>query len=1007
MPIALPAPLRLTTLLLLAFAAAQQQHPQDPAPNAHRSSPQEIAALRPLTRSNALGEGTVADPNTAYKRRKDTLHTSSPFSSGNERAVATLAPAVDPAVRAPPAKSAAGPHRGLSSGSSARSLQDWEVENIVLLATLDGSIYARDRNTGRELWKFYSESPMVETIHHKKLNGGGDQRHEYMWIVEPSQDGSLYVFAPGQNTIQKLGLTVRQLAEDHSPYSSDEIPFVYTAEKRNSLITLNATNGAAIKFFSAGGSGVMDGRSCRKVSGLEMDEDDECEPTPTINLGRTEYTVGIQDRVTGENVCTIKYFEWTANTRDRDLQEQYSETMDNKYIYSRFDGGIIALEHSINKKSEDNRFLYSKKFTSSPVVRVFDVARPQGADSRDIPLVLLPQPVPTVKSDQSENVFVNCTEAGSWYALSESSYPSVTDGAAEAKCYQASLADDYIFREDQQKPFKVSELVGVHSLSDLSLRRQDVPTISGPGELLPIVGASPPSYNKNRKNLTDEPIHIDLPASSLFSSVFSKESIKARLGWVLFALLCIFVVQNQQLSVWQKPTTNLPEEEKALVAPVPDSPAVEVEPEPVLDTEVERRVRFVPVEGNLEGDPGPAPVDDSTQAEEASGSDTQGTSIGSPPADGDSGSPETPKKKKAHRGQRGSRKKRLARELREQLNQGDETVTRIVEGVVKLDHPMQPDENNTVEGSIDDVSGSLHINNLTVHNDKVLGYGSGGTVVYEGSFEGREVAVKRMLLQYFDLASQEVSLLQQSDDHPNVIRYFCHQKGRDFLYIAVERCQASLFDLYREGGTRDFLTDDHLKLVNDINLSIPTALYQLASGLSHLHSLRIIHRDIKPQNILIAYPKKNQKGGPRFVISDFGLCRTLPDNVSTLVGTMGNAGTVGWKAPELIGQPRDADGRLSSNGLDAGSSNSNDGTSQGVKRAVDIFSLGCVFFYVLTNGAHPFDKDDAEVWQAEREINIKKGISNFSKLRELGDDAEEPMHLIEWMLSPRPENRYV
>lgn len=270
--------------------------------------------------------------------------------------------------------------------------------------------------------------------------------------------------------------------------------------------------------------------------------------------------------------------------------------------------------------------------------------------------------------------------------------------------------------------------------------------------------------------------------------------------------------------------------------------------------------------------------------------------------------------------------------------------------------------------------------------------------------QGRLVAVKRMLPQYFELASQEVSLLQQSDDHANVIRYFCQQRDANFLYIAVELCQASLWDLYQ---TEELLLDDRTALVTEINQDVPRALHQIASGLAHLHGLRIIHRDIKPQNILVAYPRKNQVAGPRFVISDFGLCKTLPDNASTLIGTTGNAGTVGWKAPELINVPTGSDGRANLNGLsdsrDSSSSSDQGSTSTGVKRAVDIFSLGCVFYYVLTGGSHPFD--DAEGWVQLRELNVKKGKANFSALTGLGDDAEEPIHLLSQMLAHRPEAR--
>ena len=270
--------------------------------------------------------------------------------------------------------------------------------------------------------------------------------------------------------------------------------------------------------------------------------------------------------------------------------------------------------------------------------------------------------------------------------------------------------------------------------------------------------------------------------------------------------------------------------------------------------------------------------------------------------------------------------------------------------------------------------------------------------------KGRLVAVKRMLPQYFELASQEVSLLQQSDDHPNVIRYFCQQNDQNFLYIAVELCRASIWDLYQGEDTS---SRERAALLVDINCDAPRALAQIAAGLCHLHDLRIVHRDIKPQNILIAYPKKNDTTGPRFVISDFGLCKTLPDNASTLIGTTGNAGTVGWKAPELIHIPANLDGKpnssMASHSRESSSSSESGAAGTGVKRAVDIFSLGCVFFFVLTGGCHPFD--DSEGWIQLRELNVKKGKANFSPLQNLGDDAEEPMHLISQMLAHRPECR--
>lgn len=122
------------------------------------------------------------------------------------------------------------------------------------------------------------------------------------------------------------------------------------------------------------------------------------------------------------------------------------------------------------------------------------------------------------------------------------------------------------------------------------------------------------------------------------------------------------------------------------------------------------------------------------------------------------------------------------------------------------------------------------------------------------------MAVKRVLAACFSIADREVDLLRESDEHPNVIRYFCMEQDRQFRYIALEFCCATLQD-YAEG-----------KYLNE-NLDCLTILRQATQGLAHLHSLDIVHRDIKPQNVLISMPGK--KGDVRAMISDFGLCKKL------------------------------------------------------------------------------------------------------------------------------------
>lgn len=1015
--------------VLPVLAAAQQQHqPQDAKQNALRSH-ETLNAFTPGQHANVDSGGSHA----SEKRNKHI-----PIASQNERAIATLpsAPAASlAAVREHP-NSAASQSAGLSSRPRARSLQDWGVEDFVLLATVDGHVHARDRNTGDRRWEWDGEGPLVETVYHKNEPEDGEDDEEsaeadHLWIVEPSESGKIYVYTPGPNGgIQSLGLTVKQLVEDYSPFKSPDPFVVYTGEKKNQLYTVDARTGVLRERFHSGGSSYYNNARC-KLPNEFGNENPECRGS--LTLARAEYTVYIHGRRTGKPICTIKYFEWNMNNRDRDLHSQYTSTMDNIYVYSRYDGSIFAWDHTLKEDEIPTRLpLYQAKF-SAPVVQVFDVARPFDDDSGDPSLIILPQPTqPSFLDDKTEFVWVNCTEAGSWYAMSELHYPAVTDGASKAGCYNKDVAT---WEGIYQKPMR-EELVGVHSLATLPKSTVDYQMISGPD---PVEEVS---------------VHEDTPTGSSSSDSVVTTTAKET-PWATPALLTVILLlfffgvpqdKVKDALLFSKKVIAQYEQKKSDVivttvdAHTPATQADSAEP-------IDKKVRFEepekdvdPVENVSNGQAivpllnGSAEVSEPTETTEAM---VDSPMAESPTLPEEEKLPQSPQstdstpiitvtdvdsaklaadgvkpKKKAHRGQRGGRKRRKNTKANSEENGAltngngneDEEISRIVEVAKQIgeEESLQADEVTTI-GRADDPSGSIQIGKLTINTDRVLGNGSGGTFVFEGKWKEREVAVKRMLPQYFGLAEQEVSLLQQSDLHPNVIRYFDDERDQNFLYIAVELCQASLWDLYRDGKKDEALTDDQERLFGEINGDMPKALFQLAAGLNHLHGLRIIHRDIKPQNILIAYRSKNQVGGPRLVISDFGLCKTLPDNVSTLAGTTGSAGTTGWKAPELILVPKDSDGRQSSTAHSRDSSTSTDPVAQGVKRAVDIFSLGCVYYYVLTNGQHPFD--DHEGWMGMREMNIKKNKWDFRGLERFGDDIEEPLHLITWMLNPSPEHR--
>ncbi|KAK3437331.1 hypothetical protein EUGRSUZ_C01997 [Eucalyptus grandis] len=251
---------------------------------------------------------------------------------------------------------------------------------------------------------------------------------------------------------------------------------------------------------------------------------------------------------------------------------------------------------------------------------------------------------------------------------------------------------------------------------------------------------------------------------------------------------------------------------------------------------------------------------------------------------------------------------------------------------------------------------------------KEIAKGSNGTIVLEGIYEDRPVAVKRLVRAHCGVASNEIQILLASDQHKNIVRYHGVEYDPDFVYLALERCACSLDDLIQvhsdssnnsafpgdPASTDDYKTklDSVRAMMQDVDLwradGYPSPLLQklmrnVVSGLSHLHDLRIIHRDLKPQNVLIT---KNRPFCAQ--LSDMGISKPLPEDKSSLGYHATGCGTSGWRAPEVLLH----DGHQTP--------------------AMDVFSLGCVLCFCFTCGRHPFGEN------LERDHNIASNKMDLS-----------------------------
>jgi serine/threonine-protein kinase/endoribonuclease IRE1 len=720
-------------------------------------------------------------------------------------ALATLAPAQ--AVRAPhPSRhlSSGNVHRGsagLISPQVARSLEDWEVEDFVLLATVDGDLYANDRKTLKERWHLEVDQPMVETKHHRTNTSILDDDYSpidhYIWAVEPTRDGGLFLWMPDSDAgLVRTGYTMKGLVEELAPFADEEPPVVYNGDKKTTLITLDAATGKVLKWFGSGGSHVNEAESCSRPTTLQNMDPDECSSTGTITLGRTEYTVSIQ-RKDGRPIATIKYSEWGPNNYDADLLHQYDASKDNRYFASQYDGNVYAFDPPGRHKPRT-----VEKFTA-PVARVFDVCRPWDAPVDSNPeLVVLPQPpMPSrdeeIERTRSQSIFLNQTTEGGWYVMSGHSYPLIID-APTAQIAQGNWPhySDSAYSMGYDKVAQA--LIGTHRVEPLIEPGPEYPGLPAGPEIDHYPAEHEASSAVSVRDGDDEGF-LDKLKSLPRNAMESVADLFRNPAMILVVALMIFTNQRSLRRsyhnfkekgidgvAWQF-WKDSAEGQGVAVRDIPDS----TREEPDFSDTKQSPVAGDPTRDGDDGTVKPVDREDATTPTQATikalsadddgqeGGMTKGDPSETPAGDGDlaaDANGETPKKKKAHRGRRGGVKHRKGKAKESSPSDGlateavDEAVSaakRIVANRAGQVIRQEPDPVTAPWDSAAVGAQIYRVGNLEVNLDQQLGTGSNGTLVFAGKFDGRDVAVKRLLNSFTGLAERETQLLRESDDHPN------------------------------------------------------------------------------------------------------------------------------------------------------------------------------------------------------------------------------------------------
>jgi eukaryotic-like serine/threonine-protein kinase len=196
-------------------------------------------------------------------------------------------------------------------------------------------------------------------------------------------------------------------------------------------------------------------------------------------------------------------------------------------------------------------------------------------------------------------------------------------------------------------------------------------------------------------------------------------------------------------------------------------------------------------------------------------------------------------------------------------------------------------------------------------------------------------------------------------EHPNIVRTYdigCEDKT---YYIAMEYIEGR--DLYQ-----------YVKDEGPLQFEVAAKyICQAATGLAHAHEKGLVHRDVKPANLLVD-PKGTVK------LLDLGLARFESEQASSLTVSHGEEilGTADYISPEQAINSHDVDGRA------------------------DVYSLGCTLYFVLT-GSPPFPEGSLAQRLMKHQLEQPKGILEMRP-----ETPHDLVKICQKMMAKKREERY-